>query len=196
MGDTSTPFIAFPYDGGHIPPSSPLLGGVPQHFVGINIKLFGAGSQALPPYNMPIGLTPFSFFIAFGNNSFSSAVVSDWGKPYLWTTTSYTGYYSFTWGTLRNSFLTRTLESMAGTIPLSKDVNRGQPLPYLVEPQEMPNAYACRTSRGKPLPKSLECDARSTLYVLLWEPTDDVSTSAQSIHQSRPWLLSEPWPST
>jgi hypothetical protein len=81
MGGTSAPFIAFPYGGGHIPPSSPSLGGVPQHSVGPNVNLFGAGSQALPPYNMSVGSTPFSLFGAFGNNAFSSAVISAGGNP-------------------------------------------------------------------------------------------------------------------
>jgi hypothetical protein len=80
MGGTSTPFIAFPYGGGHIPPSSPSLGGVPQHSIGPNVNLFGAGSQELPPYNIQVGLTPFSLFIAFGNNSFSSAIISSEGN--------------------------------------------------------------------------------------------------------------------
>jgi hypothetical protein len=80
-GGTSTPFIAFPYGGGHIPPSSPSLGGVPQHSVGPNVNFFGVGSQELPPYNMSIGLTPFSLFDMFGKNAFSSAIVSIGGNP-------------------------------------------------------------------------------------------------------------------
>jgi hypothetical protein len=81
MGGTSAPFIAFPYGGGHIPPSSPSLDGVPPHSIGPNVNIFGAGGQALPPYNMSVGLTHFSFFGAFGNNSFLSAVVSARGNP-------------------------------------------------------------------------------------------------------------------
>jgi hypothetical protein len=81
MGGTSTPFITFPYGGGHIPPSSPSLNDVPQHFVGPNVNLFGEGSQALPPYNMSVGSTHFSFFDVFGNNAFSLAVVSAGGNP-------------------------------------------------------------------------------------------------------------------
>lgn len=88
MGGTSTPFIAFPYSRGHIPPSSPSLGSVHQHSVGPNINLFGAGIQALPSYNMPVGSTLFSLFGAFGHNAFSSAIVSargnpDYGQPHL-----------------------------------------------------------------------------------------------------------------
>jgi hypothetical protein len=81
IGGTYAPFIIFPYGGGHIPPSSPSLTGVPQHSARPNINLFGAGSQALPPYNMSNGLTPFSFFGTFGNNAFSSAVFSTGGNP-------------------------------------------------------------------------------------------------------------------
>jgi hypothetical protein len=150
IGGTSAPFIAFPYDGGHIPPSSPSLSGVPQHSVGPNINLFGVGSQALPPYNMSVGSTPFSLFDTFGNNTFSSAVIFSRGKPQLWTTTSCTGYYSCTGGTLRNSFLTRILESMVGTSPLARDVDRGKPFPYPVEPQARPNTYARRIIGGNP----------------------------------------------
>jgi hypothetical protein len=47
MGGTSTPYNAFPYGGGHIPPSSPSLGGAPQQpaWPNMNYNLFGAGSQ-------------------------------------------------------------------------------------------------------------------------------------------------------
>jgi hypothetical protein len=131
MGGTSAPYNAFPYGGGHIPPSSPSLGGAHQHSVGpnVNYSSFGAGSQGLPSYSMPVGSTPFSLFDAFGNNAFSSAVHLGRGKPWLWTTKSYAGYYSCTGGKLRNSFLTRTLESMAGISSLVRDVDRGKPLP-------------------------------------------------------------------
>jgi hypothetical protein len=81
MGGTSTPFIAFPYGGGHIPPSSPSLGSVHQHSVRPNVNLFGAGSQALPSYNMSVGSTLFSLFNAFGHNSFLSATISSRGNP-------------------------------------------------------------------------------------------------------------------
>jgi hypothetical protein len=81
IGGTSTPFIAFPCSGGHIPPSSPSLSGVPQHSVGPNINLFGEGSQALTPYNMSVGSTPFSLFGTFGNNAFLSAIVLTGGNP-------------------------------------------------------------------------------------------------------------------
>jgi hypothetical protein len=83
MGGTSTPFNAFPYGGGHIPPSSPSLGGTyqpstepPGHH-----SLFGEGIQGPPSHNILAGLTPFYFFGVFGNNTFSSASFSTRGNP-------------------------------------------------------------------------------------------------------------------
>jgi hypothetical protein len=83
MGGTSTPFNAFPYGGGHIPPSSPSLGGThqPSTRPPAHHSLFGAGSQGPPSHNMPVGSTPFSLFGAFGNNAFSSATFPTWGNP-------------------------------------------------------------------------------------------------------------------
>jgi hypothetical protein len=83
MGGTSAPFNAFPYGGGHIPPSSPSLGGTHQQSTGppTHHSLFGAGSQGPPAHNMSIGSTPFSLFGAFGNNAFSSASFLTGGNP-------------------------------------------------------------------------------------------------------------------
>jgi hypothetical protein len=83
MGGTSSPFNAFPYGGGHIPPSSPSLGGTHQQSVGppAHHSLFGAGSQGPPSHNMSVGSTPFSLFGAFGNNAFSSAAFPTGGNP-------------------------------------------------------------------------------------------------------------------
>jgi hypothetical protein len=83
MGGTSSPYKAFPYGGGHIPPSSPSLGSAHQHSVGpnINYSSFGVGSQGIPSYIMPVGLMPFSLLDVFGNNAFSSASISVRGKP-------------------------------------------------------------------------------------------------------------------
>jgi hypothetical protein len=83
MGGTSTPYNAFPYRGGLIPPSSPLLGGSHQHFIGPNVNhsSFGVGSEGLLSYRISVGLTPFSLFDAFGNNAFLSVVVSTEGNP-------------------------------------------------------------------------------------------------------------------
>jgi hypothetical protein len=62
MGGTHVPFNAFPYGGGHIPPSSPSLGGSHQQSVGqpTHNSLFGVGSQGPPSHSMPVGSTPFS----------------------------------------------------------------------------------------------------------------------------------------
>jgi hypothetical protein len=83
MGGTPAPFNTFPYGGGHIPPSSPSLGGTHQQSVGppAHHSLFGAGSQGPPSHNMPVGSTPFSLFGAFGNNAFSSATFPTGGNP-------------------------------------------------------------------------------------------------------------------
>jgi hypothetical protein len=57
IGGTPSPFNAFPYGGGHIPPLSPSLGGSHQQSVGqpTHHSLFGAGSQGPPSHNMSVG---------------------------------------------------------------------------------------------------------------------------------------------
>jgi hypothetical protein len=76
MGGTSSPYNAFNYGGGHIPPLSPSLDGAHQHSIGMNVNYssFGAGSQGIPSYNMLVGSKPFSLFNTFGNNTFSSVI--------------------------------------------------------------------------------------------------------------------------
>jgi hypothetical protein len=83
MRGTSSPFNSFPYEGGHIPSSSPLLDGAHQQSAGPNAhhSSFGAGSQGPPSHNMPVGSTPFSLFGAFGNNAFSLASFLTGGNP-------------------------------------------------------------------------------------------------------------------
>jgi hypothetical protein len=131
MGGTLVPYNDFPYGGGHIPPSFPSLGGACQHSVepNVNYSSFGVGSKELPSYSIPVGSTSFSLFDAFGNNSLLSAVVSAVGNLGYGKKKSYAGYYSCTGGNLRNSFLTRTLESVVGFISLVRDVDWGKPLP-------------------------------------------------------------------
>jgi hypothetical protein len=83
MGGTSSPYNYFPYGGGHIPPSSPLLSGGSQKPVWptINCNLSGVGIQG-PSYNSTqVGSLPFSLFNTFGNNAFCSASVSAGGNP-------------------------------------------------------------------------------------------------------------------
>jgi hypothetical protein len=85
LGGTPVPFNAFPYTGGHIPPSSPSLGGPHQQSVGqpIHTSLFGAGSQGTPAHSMPVGLTPFVWNGTFGNNTFSSTAFPSGEIPFL-----------------------------------------------------------------------------------------------------------------
>jgi hypothetical protein len=47
----------------------------------VNYSSFGEGSQGIPTYSMSVGLKSFSLFSVFGNNTFSSAVISDRGNP-------------------------------------------------------------------------------------------------------------------
>jgi hypothetical protein len=87
LGGTPVPFNTFPYAGGHIPPSSPSLGGPHQQSTrqSKHNSLFGAGSQGTLSHSMPVGLTPFSWNKMFGNNTVSSAAFTDWGQPHFWT---------------------------------------------------------------------------------------------------------------
>jgi hypothetical protein len=83
MGGIPAPFNAFPYGGGHIPPSSPSLSGSHQPSTGkpTHNSLFGAGIQGPPPHSMLVGSTPFSLNIMFGNNTFSSSTFLAGGNP-------------------------------------------------------------------------------------------------------------------
>jgi hypothetical protein len=126
MGGTPTPFNAFPYGGGHIPPSSPSLGGSHQQTVGqpADHSLLGTGSQGPPSHNMSVGSTLFSLFGAFGNNVFSSTTFPT-GGPRFRTTYSYAGYYSFTGGTPRNFFRSRALEFLTEISSLVRKADLG-----------------------------------------------------------------------
>jgi hypothetical protein len=86
MGGTSAPYKAFPYGGGHIPPSSPSLDGAHQHSAGrfatnLNNTSFGVGYEGLTYYNMSVGSPPFSLLDMFGNKVFSLDVISVGGNP-------------------------------------------------------------------------------------------------------------------
>jgi hypothetical protein len=83
LGGNHVPFNVFPYVGGHIPPSSPSLGGPHQQSIGqpTHNSLFGAGSQGPPSHSMLVGLTPFSWNITFGKDTFSSATFPNGGNP-------------------------------------------------------------------------------------------------------------------
>jgi hypothetical protein len=83
FGGTPIPFITFPYMGGHIPPSSPSLGGPHQQSVRqpTHTSLFGAGSQGTLVHCMSIGSTPFSWNGTFGNKTLSSTAFPYGGNP-------------------------------------------------------------------------------------------------------------------
>jgi hypothetical protein len=85
MGGTFTPFNTFPYGGGHIPPSSPSLSGThqPSARLPTHHSLFGARSQGPTSHSMLVGLTLFSLFGAFDNNSFLSIAFPIGGNPGL-----------------------------------------------------------------------------------------------------------------
>jgi hypothetical protein len=180
MGGTSAPYNAFPYGGGHIPPSSPSLGGASQQptWPNMNYNLFRVGSQGPSSSTTLVGSLSFSLFEMFGNNTFSSAVHLGRGKPWFWITKSCAGYYSCTGGT----HFSRTLESVAGISSLIRDVDQGKPLPWSMEPQARLSTYAHRIGRGKPFPEPLEHNVRrnpfSSLNILLRESVDDISTNS------------------
>jgi hypothetical protein len=83
LGGIPVPFNAFPYAGGHIPPSSPSLGGLPQQSAGLptHTSPFGAGSQGPPAQTQPVGLSPFVWNGMVGNNTFTSAAFPSGGTP-------------------------------------------------------------------------------------------------------------------
>jgi hypothetical protein len=83
LGCTLVPFNTFPYAGGHIPPSSPSLGGPHQQSVRqpTHTSLFGAGSQGTPMHSMLVGSTPFVWNGTFGKNTFSSTAFPSGGNP-------------------------------------------------------------------------------------------------------------------
>jgi hypothetical protein len=83
MGGTSSPYNAFPYGGGYIPPSSPSLDDDHHHSVGLNVNYssFGEGSQVIPSYSMLVGSTLFSLFDVFGKNKIMPAAISAGGNP-------------------------------------------------------------------------------------------------------------------
>jgi hypothetical protein len=83
LGGISVPFNAFPYAGGHIPPSSPSLGGSHQQSAGqpTHTSPFGAGSQGTPAQTQPVGSSPFLWNGSFGNNTLTSAAFPSGGTP-------------------------------------------------------------------------------------------------------------------
>jgi hypothetical protein len=82
-GGTHAPFNAFPYAGGHLPPSSPSLGGPHQQTAGqpAHTSLPGAGSQGQPAQTLPVGPSPFSWNGAVGNNTLTPSAFPSGGTP-------------------------------------------------------------------------------------------------------------------
>jgi hypothetical protein len=194
MGGTSSPYNAFPYGGGHIPPSSPSLSGAHQHSTGpnINYSSSGAGSQGLPSYSMLVGSTPFSLFDAFGNNAFSSASISAGGNPGF-------GSQNPVQGTIPAQGAHTSQgpwNPWQGSVPSSGMSTGGNPFHSQWNPGQGSGPMPIGSVGGNPFPESLEYNASPTLHILLRESVDDISTSAESVHWSRPWFLPEPWPAT
>jgi hypothetical protein len=76
-------FSAFPYAGGHIPPSSPSLGGPHQQAAGqpTHTSSLGTGSQGQPGQTLPAGSSPFFWNGAFGNNTLTPGAFPSGGTP-------------------------------------------------------------------------------------------------------------------
>jgi hypothetical protein len=194
MGGTSTPFNAFPYGGVHIPPSSPSLGGTHQPSAGppVHHSLFGAGIQGPPSHNMSIGSTPFSLFGAFGNNAFSSAAFPTGGNPSFRQPIPMQGTIPTQGANPGTSSASGPWNSWQGSIPSSGMPIWGNSFHNQMEPWTRYYVYPHGIDMGKPFPKSSECNARPTIYILFWESTDDVSSHAESVHWSWPWFLPKP----
>jgi hypothetical protein len=83
LGGIPVPFNAFPYVGGHIPPSSPSLGGSHQQSTGhpTHTSPFGARSQGTPTQNLSVSSSPFVWNGTFGSNTFASTAFPSGGTP-------------------------------------------------------------------------------------------------------------------
>jgi hypothetical protein len=117
LGGTPVPFNAFPYGGGHIPPSSPSLNGSHQHSAGQPTpnSLFGVGSQGPPSHSMSVGSTSFSWNGTFGNNTFSSSDFPTWGNPIFGQSTPVQGTIP-----AQGAHIARPWNSGQGSIPSSE----------------------------------------------------------------------------
>jgi hypothetical protein len=82
-GGTHALFNAFPYAGGHLPPSSPSLGGPHQQIAGqpAHTSLLGVGSQGQPALTLPIGPSSFSWNGAGGTNTLAPSAFPSGGTP-------------------------------------------------------------------------------------------------------------------
>jgi hypothetical protein len=82
-GGTHAPFNAFPYAGGHLPPSSPSLGGPHQQTTGqpTHTSSLGAASQGQPAQTLLVGPSPLSWNGAVGNNTLTPSAFPPGGTP-------------------------------------------------------------------------------------------------------------------
>jgi hypothetical protein len=83
LGGIPVSFNAFPYIGGHIPPSSPSLGGSHQQSAEqpAHTSPFGAGSQGTPAQTQLVGSSPFLWNGTFGNNTVTYVAFPSGGTP-------------------------------------------------------------------------------------------------------------------
>jgi hypothetical protein len=152
MGGTSAPYIAFPYGGGHIPPSPHSLDGAPQQPVGsnMNYNLFEVGSLGPSSYTTPMGSMLFSLFGTFGNNSFSSAVISTGGNPGFGKKNPVQGSIT-TQGENTGSSPYKD-SGIHGKDQFPHQDSQGKPLPWPMEPWVRLSTYARWIDRGKLFP--------------------------------------------
>jgi hypothetical protein len=83
LGSIPVPFNAFPHAGGHIPPSSPSLGGPHQQTAGqpAHTSSLGAASQGQPAQTLSVGSSPFFWNGAVGNNTLTPSAFPSGGTP-------------------------------------------------------------------------------------------------------------------
>jgi hypothetical protein len=184
MGGTPAPFNSFPYEGGHIPPSSPSLGDSHQQSVeqATYHSLFGVGSQGTPSHNMSVGYTLFYLAGTFGNNAFSSVTFSTRDNPSFGQSTPMQGTIPAQGENLGTSSTTRPWNSWQGSVPSSGMPIWGSSFHNQWNLETSYYAYPHGTDMGQPFPNSFECNARPTIYVLFGKLHDDVSTYEKSIH--------------
>jgi hypothetical protein len=182
MGSTLAPYNAFPYEGGHIPPSSPSFSSSHQHSVGSNVNYssLGAGSQGLPSYRILVGSTLFSLFIPFSNNAFSLANISVGGNPGYGQQNPMQGIICAHGKT--QEFIPRKDLGIHGNDHFPHQGCRPGATPSIANGTWVRlRTYVHWISRGKAFPKSLEYNASPTFYVLLHESFDNISTSAELV---------------
>jgi hypothetical protein len=149
---TLVPFNAIPYGGGHIPPSSPSLGGAFQQPIGMNVnyRLFGEGILGPSSYTTLVGSMSFSLFNMFGNNMLFISFPSQLGETLV----------------LGNKTLCRVLFLHKGQVqefsPLRgfgilgrdqfphKGFRSGKPLPWSMEPRQGSVPMPIKSAGGIP----------------------------------------------